>query len=105
MERGLMQFKSFKDFFPFYMGKHTNLMCRKLHFIGTCGVIALLILFFFTGNLFILGLIPFVGYGLAWTGHFLFEKNSPAAFKYPIYSLMGDFKMFWEILIGKTSAF
>lgn len=100
-----MHFKSFKEFYPFYLGEHTNLMCRKLHFIGTCGVIALLLLFFFTGHLIILALIPIVGYGFAWAGHLLFEKNRPATFKYPLYSLMGDFRMFWEILVGKISAF
>jgi hypothetical protein len=52
-----------------------------------------------------IGLIPIVGYGFAWVGHFVFEKNRPATFKYPFYSLLGDFKMFWEILTGKISAF
>ncbi len=100
-----MEFKSFSDFYPFYLREHSNITCRKLHFIGTCGVIALLLLFFFTGNLMILGVIPFMGYGFAWVGHFVFEKNRPATFKYPFYSLMGDFRMFWDILTGKVSAF
>ena len=100
-----MDFKSFAEFYPYYLREHSNLMCRKLHFLGTCGVIALMILFFFTGNLAILLFIPVMGYGLAWTGHFVFEKNRPATFKHPFYSLMGDFKMFWEILIGKLKAF
>lgn len=100
-----MEFKSFSDFYPFYLREHSNITCRKLHFIGTCGVIALLLLFFFTGNLMILAVIPFMGYGFAWVGHFVFEKNRPATFKYPFYSLMGDFRMFWDILTGKVSAF
>lgn len=100
-----MEFKSFKEFYPFYLREHSNLTCRKLHFIGTCGVVSLLLLFFFTGNLLILTFVPLIGYGFAWLGHFIFEKNRPATFKHPIYSLMGDFKMFWEILTGKISAF
>jgi hypothetical protein len=100
-----MDFKSFSEFYPYYLREHSDLMCRKLHFLGTCGVIALMILFFFTGNLFVLLFMPLMGYGLAWTGHFVFEKNRPATFKHPFYSLMGDFKMFWEILIGKLKAF
>lgn len=80
-------------------------MCRKLHFIGTCGVVALLLLFFFTGNLSVLAALPIVGYGLAWIGHFIFEKNKPATFKHPLYSLLGDFRLFWEILTGKVEAF
>lgn len=100
-----MEYKTFSDFYPFYLREHANLTCRKLHFIGTCGVIALLLLFFFTGNLMILAALPVIGYGFAWAGHFLFEKNRPATFKHPFYSLLGDFRMFWDILTGKVSAF
>jgi hypothetical protein len=96
-----MKYKSFKEFYPFYLGEHSNKICRRLHFIGTCCVISLLVLFFFTGVLALLILTPLAGYGLAWIGHFVFEKNKPATFKYPIYSFMGDFKMFWDILTGK----
>lgn len=100
-----MEFKNFADFYPFYLREHSNIMCRKLHFLGTSGVIALLLLFFFTGNLWLLALIPLSGYGFAWVGHFGFEKNKPASFKHPIYSFMGDFRMFWDILTGRVRAF
>jgi hypothetical protein len=80
-------------------------MCRKLHFLGTCGVIALLLLFFFTGNPMILLFLPVIGYGFAWAGHFVFEKNRPATFKHPYYSLLADFRMFWDILAGRVRAF
>ena len=100
-----MQFKTFSDFYPYYLQEHSNITCRKLHFIGTCGVISLLLLFFFTGNLMLLVSLPFIGYGFAWIGHFVFEKNRPATFKHPFYSLLGDFKMFWDILTGKLAAF
>lgn len=100
-----MEFKNFTDFYPFYLREHSNIMCRKLHFIGTSGVIALLLLFFFTGNLWLLAMIPVAGYGFAWVGHFGFEKNRPASFKYPWFSLMGDFRMFWDILAGRVRAF
>ncbi len=100
-----MEYKTFSDFYPYYLREHANLTCRKLHFIGTGGVIALMILFFFTGNLMILAALPVIGYGFAWAGHFVFEKNRPATFKYPFFSLLGDFRMFWDILTGKVSAF
>lgn len=100
-----MEFKSFREFYPYYLKEHSNRTCRKLHFIGTCGVISLLLLFFFTGNLMTLALIPIVGYGFAWVGHLTFEKNQPATFKHPFYSLLGDFRMFWDILTGKITAF
>ena len=100
-----MQFKSFAEFYPYYLKEHSNITCRKLHFVGTCGVIALLVLLFFTGKPILLAFVPVVGYGFAWAGHFLFEKNRPATFKFPFYSLMGDFRMFWDILVGKVKAF
>lgn len=100
-----MAFKNFEDFYPYYLGEHANMMCRKLHFIGTSFVIVLLATVFLTGNWALISLMPVVGYGFAWWGHFGFEKNRPATFKHPLYSLMGDFRMFWEILTGKLQAF
>jgi hypothetical protein len=100
-----MEYKSFKEFYPFYLSQHENLTCRRLHFVGTCAVIALMLLFFFTGNFLMLAALPVMGYGFAWVGHFVFEKNKPATFQYPFYSLMGDFRMFWDILAGRVKAF
>jgi len=100
-----MKFKTFQDFYPFYLGEHANLQNRRLHFIGTSFVIAALCATFFTGNWWLLALVPVLGYGFAWYGHFIVEKNRPATFKHPIYSLMGDFRMFWDILTGKIQAF
>jgi hypothetical protein len=100
-----MEFKSFADFYPYYLREHSHITCRRLHFVGTAAVIALVLIFFFTGNPMILILLPILGYGFAWVGHFVFEKNRPATFKHPFYSLLGDFRMFWDILCGKVSAF
>jgi hypothetical protein len=100
-----MKFKTFDDFYPFYLGEHANLKNRRLHFIGTSFVIVALCATFFTGNWWLLALVPVLGYGFAWYGHFIVEKNRPATFKHPIYSLMGDFRMFWDILTGKIQAF
>lgn len=100
-----MEFNSFNDFYPYYLREHSHPSCRKLHFLGTSGVIALLIIFFFTGNVVTLWMLPVVGYGFAWIGHFMFEKNRPATLKHPLYSLMGDFRMFWDILFGRVHAF
>ncbi|MNE19968.1 hypothetical protein D3C80_1130690 [compost metagenome] len=47
--------------------------------------------------------LPFAGYGFAWVGHFFFEKNRPATFKHPLYSLIGDFAMYRDMLRGKVS--
>ncbi len=100
-----MEFKSFDDFYPFYLRQHRNLMTRRLHFIGTSFVITLLLAVFFTGKWGLFLFIPVFGYGFAWIGHMVYEKNHPATFKHPVFSLLGDFRMFWEILTGRLAAF
>lgn len=100
-----MKINNFSDFYPVYLSAHQNIFCRRLHFIGTSAVVALILLFFFTGNFYLLALVPIAGYGFAWAGHFLYEKNLPLTFQYPVYSLRGDFKMFWQILTGSLKAF
>ena len=97
------QFRSFAEFYPYYLGEHSNPTCRRLHFVGTSLVIALLAYTIGSGKWLLLLAVPLFGYGFAWVGHFYFEKNRPATFTYPLYSLIGDFVMFRDILLGKIS--
>lgn len=97
------QFRSFAEFYPYYLGEHSNPTCRRLHFVGTSLVIALIAYTLASGKWLLLLALPLAGYGFAWTGHFFFEKNRPATFTYPFYSLIGDFAMFRDILRGKVS--
>ncbi|MEN5141465.1 DUF962 domain-containing protein [Pseudomonas juntendi] len=95
------QFRSFAEFYPYYLGEHSNPTCRRLHFVGTSLVIALVAYTIGSGKWLLLLAVPVFGYGFAWVGHFFFEKNRPATFTYPLYSLVGDFVMFRDILLGK----
>ena len=95
------QFRSFAEFYPYYLGEHSNPTCRRLHFVGTSLVIALLAYTIGSGKWLLLLAVPVFGYGFAWVGHFFFERNRPATFTYPLYSLMGDWVMFWQTLTGK----
>lgn len=97
------KFTSLKEFYPFYLSEHRHPVCRLLHFIGTGLVFVCLFVFLVTLDWIYFALIPVVGYGFAWVGHFFFEKNKPATFKYPGYSLASDFIMFFDILKGKES--
>ena len=97
------QYRSFAEFYPYYLGEHSNPTCRRLHFVGTSLVIALLAYTIGSGKWLLLLAVPLFGYGFAWVGHFFFEKNRPATFTYPLYSLAGDFVMFRDILLGKIS--
>jgi hypothetical protein len=98
-----MTYKTFQSFYPFYLSQHQNPICRTLHVIGTALLLSVLTFSMLSGELKLLFSLPVIGYGFAWIGHFIFEKNRPATFKYPLYSLMGDFKMFWDVVTGKIS--
>lgn len=95
------EYKSFAEFYPFYLSEHSNKTCRRLHFVGSWGVLALLAFVIYSQQWVWLFAIPVLGYGFAWVGHFIFEKNRPATFTYPFYSFWGDWVMFKDILTGK----
>ncbi|HET9532139.1 MAG TPA: DUF962 domain-containing protein [Blastocatellia bacterium] len=95
------RYRSFKEFYPFYLSEHSNSMCRRLHFIGSALVLVTLAYSVLTQSWLALLALPVIGYGFAWAGHFFFEKNRPATFTYPLYSLIGDWVMFKNILTGK----
>jgi hypothetical protein len=93
-----MHYASFRAFYPYYLNEHRNPICRRLHFVGSSLVLLVLGLAVFSARWQLLWLLPLIGYGFAWLGHFLFEKNRPATFRHPFYSLLGDWLMFWQIL-------
>ncbi len=96
-------FARFADFYPYYLHEHRDSTCRRLHFLGTSLVIVILAVALLSGNWLLLWALPLAGYGLAWIGHFFFEKNRPATFKHPYYSLLGDFVMYRDMLTGKVA--
>jgi len=97
----IKEYKSFSEFYPFYLSQHENRTCRRLHFLGSVMIILLVLYVTLSARWSLFLLIPVIGYGFAWVGHFFFEKNIPATFTYPVYSLIGDWVMFKDILTGK----
>jgi len=95
------RYSRFSDFYPYYLSEHSDRTCRRLHFVGTALVIATSAYMLVSREFWMLWLLPVLGYGFAWAGHFFFEHNKPATFKHPFYSLMGDFVMFRDILVGR----
>ncbi|QNK02349.1 DUF962 domain-containing protein [Dyella telluris] len=98
----MSQYASFREFYPFYLGEHSDRQCRRMHFAGSTLVLGVIVTALATGNAWWLLLAPVAGYGFAWIGHYVFEKNRPATFTHPLYSLMGDWVMYWQILRGKV---
>jgi hypothetical protein len=95
------RYRTFTDFYPFYLDEHKNLVSRRLHFVGTSIALFILMTALVTQSWWLLLAALIQGYAFAWVGHFFFERNKPATFKYPGYSLMGDWRMWWEILTRK----
>jgi hypothetical protein len=94
------RYRTYEEFWPFYVSQHRNPTCRALHFTGTSLVLASLALAVLDSPLWLLA-APVAGYGFAWLGHFAFEKNRPATFTYPLWSLRGDFRMYRLMLRGR----
>lgn len=92
------KYHSFREFYPYYLTEHQNTTCRNLHFAGTFLLLIAFALFLITFDWRFFAAIPVLGYGFAWFGHAFFEKNKPATFTYPLYSLASDFVMFWHII-------
>ena len=97
--------KTFDDFYPIYLSEHSNRTNRQLHFIGTTLGFIQFILFLITQIWYFLPLGIVTGYSFAWVGHFFFELNKPASFKKPLYSLMGDYVMWKDVVTGKIPTF
>ncbi len=95
------EFAHFRDFYPFYLSEHHNAVSRRLHVVGIGLVLLTLVTGMISGRPSWLLLMPVVGYGPAWIGHFFYEKNRPATFTHPFYSLLGDFRMFADVLSGR----
>ena len=95
------EFKTFSEFYPYYLSEHGDKLNRRLHFTGLLAALITLAIAIISKNWVLLLLVPIFGYGLSWIGHYFIEKNKPATFKYPLYSIMGDFVMFKDIIFGK----
>jgi hypothetical protein len=95
------RFTRFSDFYSFYLSEHRTTACRRFHFLGTFMVIVLFMTALLSRRPWLIALCPVAGYAFAWIGHFVFERNSPATFEHPWYSLIADFVMFRDMLIGR----
>jgi hypothetical protein len=98
------RFKSFEEFWPYYVGEHKKKSTRVMHFVGTTAAMACLAGGLLTKRRWLLAVAPFAGYGPAWISHFFIEKNRPATFTYPLWSLKADFVMWGKMAMGKMDA-
>lgn len=95
------RYRTFAEFWPFYLREHAKPATRALHYVGTTLVVLIAILAFLTGRWLLLLAMPVAGYFFAWLAHFTVEHNRPATFTYPGWSLIADFKMWALWLSGR----
>ncbi|MDX1367358.1 Mpo1-like protein [Pseudomonas sp.] len=95
------RYTSFAEFYPYYLQEHSNPICRRLHYVGSLLVLGILAYALATQQWLWLLAMPVAGYGFAWVGHLVFEKNRPATFQYPLYSFMGDWVMLKDAFSGR----
>jgi len=98
----MSRYASFREFYPFYLSEHADRNCRRMHFAGSTLVLVVVLAALAMREPRWLWLAPLFGYGFAWIGHFVFEKNRPATFSHPFYSLAGDWVMYADILRGRV---
>ncbi|MGY0613362.1 MULTISPECIES: Mpo1-like protein [unclassified Luteimonas] len=97
----MARFASFREFYPFYLDEHRNRTSRRLHFLGSCGALGFVAAAIIGADPRWLLAALACGYAFAWVGHFFFEHNRPATFRHPLYSFVGDWVMFRDILTGR----
>lgn len=97
------EYKSLADFYKFYLKEHSRPLNRLLHVVGTSCALTLLLTLVTTKQYYWLPIVLVPGYAFAWIGHFFVEKNKPATFRYPLYSFICDFIMFYELMTAKRS--
>ena len=91
------------EYYKYYLTLHEHPKCKLLHFIGQLVTIVLSVWVLYNWCWYLIPIIPFIIYPFAWSGHYFYEKNTPAAFKSPIKAKISDWIMFKDILIGKLT--
>ncbi|MGK2912078.1 MAG: Mpo1-like protein [Sphingobium sp.] len=99
----MRRFRTFREFWPYYLQEHARPLTRALHYAGTSLVIALLVTAVVESHLWPLAILPLAGYGFAWFAHLRIEQNRPATFRHPLWSLVADFRMFFRFMTGRIS--
>lgn len=95
------EFNTLREFYPYYLTEHQDPVSRSLHFVGTGLFLALFIYAIVSGTWWLIPVSIVSAYAFAWVGHFFFERNKPATFVYPFFSLASDFIMFFHIITGQ----
>lgn len=100
----MSRYSRFREFWPHYLRQHSRPVTRRLHYAGTGLVLACAIAALAMRDWRLLALVPLAGYGFAWFSHAAVERNRPATFTYPFWSLAADFRMAWLWATGRLDS-
>ena len=92
--------RTFAEFWPYYVRHHVQARTRVLHAVGSSLAVVSVALALAVSPWF-LPLAPLVGYGFAWYAHFFVERNRPATFGHPLWSLAADYRMLFLMIAGR----
>ena len=92
-----------KEYYEHYLTLHQDYRCRRLHFLGQWVTIFFTTFFLYNWHWYLIPFVPFIIYPFAWSGHYFYEKNKPAAFTDPVKAKLSDWLMFRDILLGRIS--
>jgi hypothetical protein len=99
-----MAYASFEEFWPEYVRAHSKKLNRTLHVLGVSLALACVVAAVRKRKPWLLLGAPLFGYGFAWAGHFFVERNAPATFSHPIYSLRASALLYWKTITGSIDA-
>jgi hypothetical protein len=95
------RFRSFEEFWPFYLQEHARPLTRTVHIAGTWTAVCVLVVGVLLGPWWLVLIASVIGYGCAWISHLFIERNRPATFSYPAWSLRGDLRLAWLAALGR----
>ncbi len=98
-----MKTNNFRSFYKNFLSEHQKLGTRIFHFAGVIFSIIALVYTIISGKERFLWYVPIFLLIFTLLGRFIFENTERQSFRKPLWWLISEFKMFFDLLTGKVS--